>query len=96
MKKILLPIDFPNASLRVVHQAATLARHFHSEIVMLHVVTDLSRTAGVPRDGPGLAGWDMLAEITKGDQKNLDHSLELKLGKALRFAAYWSKGARPR
>jgi nucleotide-binding universal stress UspA family protein len=75
IKKILLPVDFPNTSLRVVHQAATLAHHFQSEIVMLHVVTALSHIAGVPVDGPELAGWDMLAEITKEAQKNLDPSL---------------------
>ena len=75
IKKILLPVDFPNPSLRVVHQAATFAHHFHSEIVMLHVVTALSHTAGVPEDGPELAGWDMLAEITREAEKNLDQSL---------------------
>ena len=48
IKKILLPIDFPNTWLPVVHQAATLAHHFHSEIVMLHVVTAQSHAAGVP------------------------------------------------
>ena len=37
IRKILLPVDFPNTSLHVIHQAATLAHHFHSEIVMLHV-----------------------------------------------------------
>jgi len=75
IKKILLPVDFPNTSLGVVHQAATLANHFHSEIVMLHVMTALSHTAGVPEDGPELAGWDMLAEITRGAERNLDQSL---------------------
>ena len=75
IKKILLPVDFPNTSLRVVHQAATLAHHFHSEIVMLHVVTAQSHLAGVPEGGPELAGWDMLAEITRGAEKTLDESL---------------------
>ncbi len=75
IRKILLPVDFPNTSLRVVHQAATLAHHFHSEIVMLHVVTAQSHLAGVPEGGPELAGWDMLAEITRGAEKNLDQSL---------------------
>ncbi len=85
IKKILLPVDFPNASLRVVHQAATLAHHFHSEIVMLHVVTARSHAAGVPEEGPDLAGWDMLAETVREAQKNLDQSLgpELK-GLAIR------------
>jgi len=75
IKKILLPVDFPNTSLHVVHQAATLAHHFHSEIVMLHVVTALSHTAGVPVESSELAGWDMLAEITRGAEKNLYQSL---------------------
>ncbi len=75
IKKILLPVDFPDTSLHVIHQAAALARHFHSEIVMLHVLTALSHTAGVPEDGPGLAGWDMLTEITREAEKNLDRSL---------------------
>ncbi len=65
IKKILLPVDFPNASLRVIHQAATLARHFHSEIVMLHAVTARSHAAGVPKDDAGLARWDLLAEMVK-------------------------------
>src|ERR1035437_7913106 len=75
LKRILLPVDFPNASLRVIHQAAPLAHHFHSEIVMLHVVTPLSHAAGVPEGGPELAGWDMLGEIIREAQKNMDSSL---------------------
>ena len=95
IKKILLPVDFPNASLRVVHQAATLAHHFHSEIVMLHVVTAQSHAAGVPGDGPKFAGWDLLAAILKEAEKreaekreaekNLDRSLRRELeGLAIR------------
>jgi hypothetical protein len=63
IKKILLPVDFPNTALPVVHQAATLAHHFHSEIAMLHVVTAQSHAAGVPEDGLELARWDLLAEV---------------------------------
>ncbi|MGA8223208.1 MAG: universal stress protein [Candidatus Acidiferrales bacterium] len=72
IEKILLPVDFPNTSLNVIHQAATLAYHFNSEIVMLHVVTAESHAAGVPDNSPD---WDMLAEITGKAQKNLDESL---------------------
>ena len=83
IKKILLPVDFPNASLRVLHQAATLAHHFHSEIVMLHVVTAQSHAAGVP-DGPELALWDLLAAILREAEKrevekNPDQSLAAEL-----------------
>ena len=95
IKKILLPVDFPNASVRVVHQAATLAHHFHSEIVMLHVVTAQSHAAGVPEHGPKFAGWDLLAAILKEAEireaekreadKNLDQSLRRELeGLAIR------------
>ena len=83
--KIRLPVDFPNPSIGVVHQAATLAHRFHSEIVMLHVVTPDSHAAGVPDDRPELAGWDMLAEIIRAAQKNLDQSLGPELeGLAIR------------
>jgi nucleotide-binding universal stress UspA family protein len=75
IKKILLPVDFPNTSLRVIHQAAALARHFHSGMVMLHVVTPESRAAGLPEEGPGLAAWDLLTEITRGAERNGDESL---------------------
>src|ERR1700675_559702 len=75
IKRILLPVDFPNTSLRVIHHAAKLAHHFHSEILMLHVVTTQSHAAGVPEGGPELAGWDLLAEVTKVAEKNQDQSL---------------------
>jgi len=79
IQKILLPVDFPNTSLRVVHQAATLAHHFQSEIVMLHVVTTQSHSAGVPEDGPEFAGWDLLAEMLKEAEENQDQSLGQEL-----------------
>jgi len=79
IKKILLPVDIPTASLGVIHQAAALARHFHSEIVILHVVTALSHAAGVPEDSRELAGWDLLAAIIRGAQKKQDQSLEPEL-----------------
>jgi nucleotide-binding universal stress UspA family protein len=75
IKKILLPVDFPLASLGVIHQAATLARQFHSEIVILHVLTAQSHAAGVPEDSRELAGWDLLAAITRQAQKQQDQSL---------------------
>jgi nucleotide-binding universal stress UspA family protein len=76
IQRILLPVDFPNASLRVVHQAAILAHHFHSEIVMLHVVT-AQGLAGrrVPGDAAEMADRDMLAQILGEAQKNQDQSL---------------------
>jgi nucleotide-binding universal stress UspA family protein len=78
IKKILLPVDFPNASLRVVYQAATLAHHFSSELVLLHVVTARSHAAGVP-DGPEFAKWDLLAAMLGEAEKSSDQSLRTEL-----------------
>ena len=75
IKKILSPVDFPVASLRVLHQAAVLAHHFNSEIVLLHVLTEQSHAAGVPEDGRLLADWDLLAAIIQQAQKQQDTSL---------------------
>jgi nucleotide-binding universal stress UspA family protein len=79
IKKILLPVDFPNPSLPVIHQAATLAHHFHSEVLLLHVVTPQSHEAGVPDSDPELARWDMLGEIQKQAQRMRDQSLAPEL-----------------
>lgn len=79
IKKILLPVDYPNASLAVIHQAAALAHHFHSEIVMLHTVTPRSHAAGVPEAGAGLASWDLLEQIIRRAQERQDQTLGLEL-----------------
>ena len=79
IKKILLPVDFPNTPLRVLHQAATLAHQFHSEILMLHVLTSVSRAAGVPENETTLNGWDLVGEIIREAQKSLDYSLAPEL-----------------
>ena len=74
--KILLPIDFQGASKSVVHQAAILARHFQSEIVMLHVVTPLSYSAGTLEGNyvPANLG-DLFKELLRTAQKRLDDFL---------------------
>jgi nucleotide-binding universal stress UspA family protein len=91
IQKILLPVDFPNTSLPVIDQAAALAHRFRSEIVMLHVVTALSHAAGVPEDFPQLAGWDLLAEITKRAGQNRGESLAAEL-KSLTIRCVLAKG----
>ena len=75
IKKILLPVDFPNAPLRVIHQAAALAHHFKSEIVILHAVTAASHAAGVPDVGSKPDAWDLLGEIIREAQRKEDQTL---------------------
>jgi nucleotide-binding universal stress UspA family protein len=77
--KILVPVDFPNASISVLHQAATLARRFNAQIVLLHVVTELSRAAGIPDPGHELPGWDLLSVVLQEAQKQQDPSLASEL-----------------
>jgi len=94
IKKILLPVDFPVASLRVIHQAATLARHFNSEIVVLHVVTALSHAAGVPEDSREmLTGTCSRRSLDR--PRNSRTSLSGRSLMALPFSASWSKATRP-
>jgi nucleotide-binding universal stress UspA family protein len=75
IKKILLPVDFPVASLAVLHQAAMLAHHFKSQIAILHVMTARSHAAGVPEDRRELASWDLLAAIIRQAENQQDPSL---------------------
>jgi len=80
ISRILLPVDFQDTSKRVVHQAAVLARHFHSEIVMLHVVTPLSYSAGTLEGTYVPANLDdLLKQLLRQAQKNLDEALGSEL-----------------
>ncbi len=76
ISRILLPIDLQDPSKRVVHQAAALARHFHSEIVLLHVVTPLSYSASMIEGNyvPVNLG-DLMKELINQAQKQLDRAL---------------------
>jgi len=75
IRKILLPVDFPVASFGLAHQAATLAHHFNSEIVLLHVMTPRSHAAGVPEGAREQADFDLLAAIIRQAQNQQDTSL---------------------
>jgi nucleotide-binding universal stress UspA family protein len=79
MNKILLPIDFQNVSPRVVHQAVFLARHFHSEILLLHVVTPFSYPVGLLESGHEITARDLHARIVERAQKDLDQALRPEL-----------------
>jgi nucleotide-binding universal stress UspA family protein len=78
MDKILLPVEFPTTSLSVVLQAAFLARHFHSEIILLHVVAPMNYPVGMIELGYELTG-DLHTEIVKRAQQRLDQSLRQEL-----------------
>src|SRR5579863_2431909 len=80
LNKILLPVDLQGSSKQVVHQAAVLARPFHSEIILLHVVTPLSYSAGSLEGSYVPANLDdLLKEILRQAQKELDRTLAPEL-----------------
>jgi nucleotide-binding universal stress UspA family protein len=79
IRKILLPVDFPDVSLDVIHQSAMLARHFNAQVVMMHVRTAMSHAAGIPAPGREPANWDLLAVILGEARKRQDQSLASEL-----------------
>ena len=65
--KIVLPLDLEEPSLPPLHQAAALARHFHSSLLLLHVVRPLS-SLGLHQFGHG----DLLTAAVKHAEEKLD------------------------
>ena len=79
IQKILVPVVFAETSRHVVHQAAWLARRFHAELILLHVVTPLSYPAGMIESGHEITARDLHAHIVQRAQKDLDQALEPEL-----------------
>ena len=79
VQKILLPVVFTDTSTRVVHHAAWLARHFHAEVILLHVVTPLAYPSGILESGHEITARDLHAHIIQQAQKNLDEALQPEL-----------------
>ena len=79
IQKILVPVVFADTSRHIVHQAAWLARRFHAEIILLHVVTPLSYPAGMLESGHEITARDLHAHIVQRAQKDLDQALRPEL-----------------
>jgi nucleotide-binding universal stress UspA family protein len=80
MDRILLPVDFQDSSSGIIHHAAAIARQFHSEIVILHVVTPLSYSAGaLPGNYVPAGRQDLMAELIRQAQRALDEHLKPQL-----------------
>jgi len=75
IQKILVPVVFADSSRHVVHQAAWLARRFHAELILLHVVTPLNYPAGVFESGDQITARDLHAHMVQQAQKDLDQTL---------------------
>ncbi len=79
IQKILVPVVFTDTSQHVVHQAAWLARRFHAEMILLHVVTPLSYPVGWLEGGHEITARDLHAHIVQRAQKDLDQALQPEL-----------------
>ncbi|HXP85136.1 MAG TPA: universal stress protein [Bryobacteraceae bacterium] len=75
IQKILVPVVFADSSRHVVQQAAWLARRFHAEVILLHVVTPLSYPVGLLESGHEIAARDLHAHIVQRAQNDLDQPL---------------------
>lgn len=74
IQKILVPVVFADSSRHVVHQAAWLARRFHAELILLHVVTPFSYPAGTLESGHEITARDLHAHVVRQAQKDLDRT----------------------
>jgi nucleotide-binding universal stress UspA family protein len=78
IRKILLPVvftdPFTHSSRHLMHQAAWLARRFHAEIILLHVVSPLSYPYGMLEPGHDITARDLHAQVVEWARKNLDQT----------------------
>jgi len=80
IQKILLPVVLTDTSRHVIRQATWLARRFHAEMILLHVVPPLSYPAGVLEGGGHeITAQDLHAHIVQRAQKDLDQALRPQL-----------------
>ena len=75
--KILVPIVLPETSRHIAHQAAWLARRFHAEIILLHVV-GFSYPPGCG-ERTQVTARDLHAHIVQRAEKDLDQALRPEL-----------------
>ena len=75
IQRILLPVVLTDTSRHVIHQAAWLARRFHAETILLHVVPPLSYPTGALESGDEITARDLHARIVQRAQKDLDRAL---------------------
>ena len=73
--RILVPVVFTDTSRHVAHQAAWLARRFHAETILLHVVPPLGYPAGVLESGHEITARDLHARVVQQAEQDLEQAL---------------------
>jgi len=75
IQKILVPVVLMDTSRHVMDQAVWLARRFHAEMILLHVIPPLNYPAGVFESGDEITARDLHARIVQRAQQDLDRPL---------------------
>jgi len=79
IRKILVPVVFTDNSWHVTQQAAWLARRFHAEVILLHVVTPLNYPVGALESGDEITARDLHSRAVQRAQEELDRALRPEL-----------------
>jgi nucleotide-binding universal stress UspA family protein len=80
IERILLPVDFDDASKPIAHQAAILARHHGSEMILLHAITPMTYSFGMLEGNYVPANLDdVRAELIRQAKKSLTGFLSTEL-----------------
>ena len=95
IQKLLFPVVFTDTSQRVVHEAAWLARRFHAEMILLHVVPPLSYPAGALESGNEITARDLHAHIVQHGSARSRSGAAGQSSMGLRSHACCSEAARP-
>ena len=95
LKRILCPVDFSEHSLRALHKAEELARHFDAELLVLHVVTSIP-TASPTFDPEADFNVDAYEDSLRvGFQGELDRVVNEQLREATNSRAVVAVGEPP-
>ena len=76
IRKVLFPVEFHEASLRLIRVAAGIVRRFHSQLVILHLVAPESYSARDWKEGRPLASADLLGELVRYAEQDLGESVQ--------------------
>ncbi len=71
IRKILLPVEFHETSLRILAVAGCIARRFKSEIVLVHVIAPESYSSRDWKDGKPMSGAELLPDLLDFAEKQL-------------------------
>jgi len=75
IQKILVPVVRADTCRHIGHQAAWLARRFHADVILLHVVTPLSYPYSVLESGHDMTARDFHAQAVQRAKQDLDRAL---------------------